>query len=36
LLGNKPNSQYYDQMLALLNQKFSVSSEASSSVNYTV
>ncbi|EGR3134189.1 TIGR03899 family protein [Vibrio parahaemolyticus] len=36
LLGNKPNSQYYDQMLALLNQKFSVSTEASSSVNYTV
>ncbi len=36
LLGNKLNSQYYDQMLTLLNQKFSVSTEASSSVNYTV
>ncbi|MGR5236799.1 TIGR03899 family protein [Vibrio alfacsensis] len=36
LLGNKPNSQYYDQIIALLNQKFSVHSNAKSSVNHTV
>ncbi|YCO03391.1 TIGR03899 family protein [Vibrio sp. VNB-15] len=36
LLGNKPNSQYYEQMLSLLNHKFSVHSDTKSSVNYTV
>ncbi|EPV1123401.1 TIGR03899 family protein [Vibrio harveyi] len=36
LLGNKPNNQYYDQMLALLNQRFSVHSEAKPTVNHTV
>ncbi|MFV8454827.1 TIGR03899 family protein [Vibrio owensii] len=36
LLGNKPNNQYYDQMLALLNQRFSVHSEAKTTVNHTV
>ncbi|MGR5232322.1 TIGR03899 family protein [Vibrio rotiferianus] len=36
LLGNKTNSQYYDQMLSLLNQKFSVHSEAKTTVNHTV
>ena len=36
LLGNKPNSQYYDQMVALLNQKFSVQSDVQSSIHHTV
>ncbi|ELP5730460.1 TIGR03899 family protein [Vibrio vulnificus] len=36
LLGNKPNSQYYDQMVALLNQKFTVQSDVQSSVHHTV
>jgi uncharacterized repeat protein (TIGR03899 family) len=36
LLGNKPNNQYYDQMLSLLNHKFSVHSDTKSHVNYTV
>lgn len=36
LLGNKPNNQYYDQMLALLNQKFNVHSDVKSTVNHTV
>ncbi|CAH1593442.1 TIGR03899 family protein [Vibrio rotiferianus] len=36
LLGNKTNNQYYDQMLALLNHKFSVHSEAKPTVNHTV
>ncbi len=36
LLGNKPNSEYYDQILLILNQKFNVQSDASTSVNHTV
>lgn len=37
LLGNKPNTQYYDQLLALLNQKFSANTDASSSsIHHTV
>lgn len=36
LLGNKSNSQYYDQMVALLNQKFSVQSDVQSSIHHTV
>ncbi|MBD1565384.1 TIGR03899 family protein [Vibrio sp. S12_S33] len=30
LLGNKPNMQYYDQMVAVLSQKFTVQTEAAS------
>ncbi|MFM2591076.1 TIGR03899 family protein [Vibrio sp. TBV020] len=33
LLGNKPNSQYYDQLVALLSQKFTASSEAKSTID---
>ncbi|EGQ8495428.1 TIGR03899 family protein [Vibrio alginolyticus] len=36
LLGNKPHAEYYDQMLALLNHRFSVHSEAKSTVHHTV
>lgn len=36
LLGNKLNTQYYDQLIALLSQKFTVQTEVKSSVNYTV
>ncbi len=36
LLGNKPNSEYYDQILLILNQKFNVHSDASSNVSHTV
>ncbi len=36
LLGNKNNSQYYDQLLALLNQKFLVQSDETGSVNHVV
>ncbi|PFG45374.1 putative repeat protein (TIGR03899 family) [Vibrio sp. ES.051] len=36
LLGNKPNSEYYEQMIALLNQKFSVHSDANNAVHHTV
>lgn len=37
LLGNKPNMQYYDQMLAVLSQKFTVHTEvASSSFHHAV
>lgn len=36
LLGNKPNSQYYDQMLAMLNQKFTVQSDVQSGIHHTV
>ncbi|KAB0302632.1 TIGR03899 family protein [Vibrio fortis] len=37
LLGNKPNSAYYDQLIALLSQKFTVQAEAKTcSVNHTV
>ncbi|NOH55776.1 TIGR03899 family protein [Vibrio coralliilyticus] len=36
LLGNKPNMQYYDQMVALLSQKFTASTDAKSSIDTTV
>ncbi|MGF1744327.1 TIGR03899 family protein [Vibrio minamisatsumaniensis] len=36
LLGNKPNTQYYDQLITLLSQKFTIQTEVKSSVNYTV
>ncbi|WP_139299115.1 DUF2806 domain-containing protein, partial [Vibrio vulnificus] len=36
LLGNKPNNSYYDQLVALLNQKFTVQSDAQSSIHHTV
>ena len=37
LLGNKPNMQYYDQMLAVLSQKFTVHTDvASSSFHHAV
>ncbi|MGP8307166.1 TIGR03899 family protein [Vibrio sp. YIC-376] len=36
LLGNKTNTEYYDQILALLNQKFNVHSETNTSINHTV
>jgi uncharacterized repeat protein (TIGR03899 family) len=36
LLGNKPNMQYYDQMVALLGQKFTASTEATSTIDTKV
>ncbi|EJL6548257.1 TIGR03899 family protein [Vibrio cholerae] len=37
LLGNKPNMTYYDQLVALLTQKFTVQTEvSSSSIHHTV
>lgn len=36
LLGNKPNMQYYDQLVALLGQKFTIQTEVKSSVHHTV
>lgn len=33
LLGNKPNMQYYDQMVALLSQKFTASTETKSTID---
>ncbi|WP_162045478.1 TIGR03899 family protein [Vibrio taketomensis] len=36
LLGNKPNSQYYDQMVATLGQRFSMQTEASTTIHHTV
>lgn len=36
LLGNKPNMQYYDQLVALLSQKFTVQTEVKSTVHHTV
>lgn len=36
LLGNKPNMQYYDQMVALLGQKFAATTDAKPSVDTTV
>ncbi|WP_117235833.1 TIGR03899 family protein [Vibrio maerlii] len=36
LLGNKPNMQYYDQLVALLSQKFTLQEEVKSSVHHTV
>ncbi|MDN3696736.1 MULTISPECIES: TIGR03899 family protein [Vibrio] len=36
LLGNKPNMQYYDQLVGLLSQKFTVQTEVKSTVHHTV
>ncbi|CAM2847792.1 TIGR03899 family protein [Vibrio diazotrophicus] len=36
LLGHKPNSQYYDQVVAMLNQKFTVHTDVKSSIHHTV
>lgn len=36
LLGNKPNMQYYDQMIALLSQKFTVQTEVKSNIHHAV
>lgn len=36
LLGNKPNMQYYDQVVALLSQKFTASTEIQPTVDTTV
>lgn len=36
LLGNKPNMQYYDQMVALLGQKFTTQSDIESNIHHTV
>lgn len=36
LLGNKINSQYYDQLIALLGQKFTTQTDAPSSIHHTV
>lgn len=36
LLGNKPNMQYYDQMVALLGQKFTASTEATPTIDTKV
>ncbi|MBW3697438.1 TIGR03899 family protein [Vibrio sp. T187] len=36
LLGNKPNMQYYDQLIALLSQKFTVQTEVKSNIHHTV
>ena len=36
LLGNKQNTQYYDQLIALLGQKFSVQTEAKSTIHHAV
>lgn len=35
LLGNKPNMQYYDQLVAMLSQKFTASTEVSPSIDTT-
>ncbi len=36
LLGNKPNMQYYDQLVALLSQKFTLQQEVKTNVHHTV
>ncbi len=36
LLGHKPNMQYYDQIVAMLNQKFTVHTDVKSSIHHTV
>ncbi len=36
LLGNKLNQQYYDQMIALLGQKFMIHTDATGSIHHTV
>ena len=35
LLGNKPSNQYYDQLVALLNQKFMVQTDVKGSIHHT-
>ncbi len=36
LLGNKPNMQYYDQLVALLGQKFTTQTDVQSNIHHTV
>lgn len=36
LLGNKPNMGYYDQLVALLSQKFTLQTDTTGSVDHTV
>ncbi|NOH73026.1 TIGR03899 family protein [Vibrio pectenicida] len=36
LLGNKPNMQYYDQLVALLGQKFATHTDTQASIDHTV
>ncbi|MBF9001717.1 TIGR03899 family protein [Vibrio nitrifigilis] len=36
LLGNKPNMSYYDQLVALLSQKFTIQSEVTSTFHHEV
>ncbi|NVC92401.1 TIGR03899 family protein [Vibrio natriegens] len=36
LLGNKPNTEYYDHLIALINHKFTVNTESHSRVDHTV
>ncbi|MCG3729502.1 TIGR03899 family protein [Vibrio cincinnatiensis] len=36
LLGNKPNTSYYDQLIALLSQKFVVHTDTNSAIHHTV
>jgi len=36
LLGNKPNMGYYDQLVALLSQKFTLQTDVTSTVDHTV
>lgn len=36
LLGNKPNMQYYDQLIVLLSQKFIVQTDVKSTMNYAI
>ncbi|MGC9422118.1 MULTISPECIES: TIGR03899 family protein [Vibrio] len=36
LLGNKPNMSYYDQLIALLGQKFVVHSDSANTIHHTV
>ena len=36
LLGNKPNMQYYDQLVSLLSQKFTAHTDSQGSIDHTV
>lgn len=36
LLGHKPNMQYYDQVVAMLSQKFTVHTDVKNSIHHTV
>lgn len=36
LLGNKPNMQYYDQLVTLLGQKFTTQTDVQSNIHHTV